>query len=212
MRASAHLLLLALSTPVAASAQTIYKCTEADGTMVYAEQPCSTNPTKVETLELVGAQDNSTRDALAEQSEFVRLNDVRRQCELQIESIGKRYDPQHRRVANDIARLEAQIKALDYRLRGTTVDTDLRRQIPELEKERARLKDAQAAEVSSAREQCRNEVQAEEDRQAAARAVRAETAKAEAARAEAARIEAERAAAKAAADRAAEEKAESGDD
>jgi hypothetical protein len=207
MRALAHLLLLALSTPVAVVAQTIYKCTESGGTTVYSEHPCSTDAAKIETIETVVAETASTRDALAEQSEFVRLNDVRRQCDAQIESVANRYGAQLRRVANDIARLEAQIKAVDYRLRGTNVDTELRRQIPELEKERARLKDAQAAEVSSAREQCRNEVQAEEDRQSAARAVRAEAAKAEAARAEA-----QRAAEKAAADRAAEEQAKSDDE
>jgi colicin import membrane protein len=201
MRTLACLILLSLSAPTVMATQTVYKCVEADGTIVYSEQPCSTDPGKIETIVTTGADTAGSRDALAEQSEFVRMNDVRRRCDARINAINNDYAAQYRRIADEIARVEEQIRGVDYRVRGSTYDTDLRRRIPVLEQERAKLEAAESDELSVARERCQVEIDAEETRQAEARDERAEAKhaaeEAAAEKAAAEKAAAERAAAKA---------------
>ncbi len=202
MRKLAYLLLCPLAAPALLAAQTVYKCVDASGTIVYSEQPCSTDPEKIETLITTGADTAGSRDALAEQSEFVRMNDVRRRCDARINAIENDYAAQYRRIADQIARVEEQIRGVDYRVRGSTYDTDLRRRIPALEQERVKLEAAQSDESAVARERCQVEIEAEEKRQAEAGTQRAEAKRA------AEEAAAEKAAAeKAAAERAAADKA-----
>jgi hypothetical protein len=204
MRKLAYLLLCPLVGPAVLAAQTVYKCVDASGTIVYSQQPCSTDADKIETISTTSAETPGSRDALAEQSEYVRMNDVRRSCDARIASIENRHTAQYQRVAGEIARVEEQIRGVDYRIRGSTYETDLRRRIPGLEEQRAALNVSRASDLRDARDQCQFEVDAEENRQASARAERA------AAKATAEKAAAEKAAAeKAAADRAAKEKAKS---
>jgi hypothetical protein len=192
MRKLAYLLLCPLVGPAVLVAQTVYKCVDASGTIVYSQQPCSTDADKIETINTTSAETPGSRDALAEQSEFVRMNGVRRRCDARINGINNDYAAQYRRIADEIARLEEQIRGVDYRVRGSTYDTDLRRRVPVLEQERAKLEAAESDELSVARERCQVEIEAEEKRQAEARDQRAE---------------AKRAAEEAAAEKAAAEKA-----
>jgi hypothetical protein len=134
------------------------------------------------------------------------MNDVRRQCDLRIQEIERRHAAEYRRISGEIASLETRIRSVDYRLAGTPAVTDLRGQIPPLQREREALRSAESQQRATAQEQCRSDLAAEEERQATARAARAE-----AARIETERIEAQRAADKAAAERAAAEKAKAED-
>ncbi len=202
IRASLVWLLLSPLTSTTSAAQAIYKCVDPNGTIVYSQESCGSDATKIETVDTSKSAKPGDGDALAEQSEFVRMNDVRRQCDLRIQAIERRHAAEYRRISGEIASLEARIKGVDYRLTGTPAVTDLRQQIPPLQRERDALKLAESQQRAAAQEQCRNELAAEEERQSTARAARAETA-----RIEAERIEAQRAADKAAAELAAKEKA-----
>ncbi len=202
VRALRTCLLLSLLASTTSAAQSIYKCVDPSGTIVYSQERCGTDATKIETAVTAESVRPGDGDALAEQSEFVRMNDVRRQCDLRLQAIERRHAGEHRRISAEIASLEERIRKIDYRLAGTSVETNLRQQIPVLQREREALKAKESEQLETARELCRTDLAAEEQRQSAARAARAE-----AARAEAARIEAQRAAEKAAADRAAAEKA-----
>jgi chromosome segregation ATPase len=202
MRALIVCLLLSPLTSTTSAAESIYKCVDPNGTIVYSQERCGSDAEKIETVGAPESVKPGDGDALAEQSEFVRMNNVRRQCDTRLQSIERRNAAELRRISSEIASIETRIRNIDPRLVGSTIVTDLRAQLAPLQDQRQALQLADSRQRETAQEQCRNDMNAEEQRQASARATRAE-----AARVEAARVEAQRAAEKAAADRAAEEKA-----
>jgi len=173
MRTLNCLLLLLLLAPDTTTAQTVYKCTDPDGTIVFSGQPCSTDPAKVETIELPVPKSAGTRDLLAEQGEYVQTNNLRRQCDARNNAISARHAAQRSRIDGEIAAVQERIRTLDYRIRGSTHETELRSRIPALEAERDTLRGIEAKELSAARAQCQLETEAEEKRQFEAQAARA---------------------------------------
>lgn len=186
-----QILVLVLAMPATLAAQTVFKCTEANGTTVYSDKACSADPTKVQTVDTTESLKTGSGGSIAEQAEFATMNGIRRNCDARARSATERYAEQYRRIAKEIASLERSSATMDYRLAGTSRQTDLRTQITALGAEREQLKLAEAQELPTLQSQCAKEVEAEETRQAAAREERAATA---------------RAAAQAAADEAAEKK------
>ena len=193
MRVIASLLLLLLVlAPTAVTGQSVYKCVDERGTTVFSERPCADDPAKVETVDTSRSLKTGTGGAVAEQSEFAQMNQIRRRCEERLESVEDRYRRDYARIAREIASLETRSGTANNNLAGATLESGLRSQIAGLTAERGTLKAAEAEELASEREQCRLDEQAEEKRQLAAQD---------------ARLEAQRAADKATADKAAAEKA-----
>ena len=75
-------------------------------------------------------------------------------------------------IARQIAALEASIERTNNNLAGATAESGLRQQIGSLSVERGSLAAAEASEMQSARQQCRDEEKAEEERQAEAQRAR----------------------------------------
>lgn len=184
------ILMLALAMPTGLTAQTVYKCTNANGTIEFAERPCSDDPAKVETVDTSRSLLTGSGGSLAEQAEFARMNDIRRTCDTRAAALADRYRQQYNRISRDVADLEKRIAGIDYRLRGGQ-QPELRKQITALASERNELESAETVERSTLQLQCEREVQAEAALQSAAQEERARL---------------QREADKAAADKAAEEK------
>lgn len=184
------ILLILLATPASLVAQTVYKCTEASGTIVYSQQPCSADPAKVEAIDTTPSQMTGSGGFIAEQGEFAQMNEVRRNCDARMQSIRDRYAGQTRRLSDEIDSLNKRSASNDYRLIGSTYQLELKSQIARLTDERSQLKAAEAKELSAEQERCQTAVKEEEERQLAAQTARAE---------------AKRIAEKAAADKAAED-------
>lgn len=190
-------LVLVLATPATLAAQTVYKCTEENGTVVYSEQPCAADPAKVETIDTSESLRTGSGGYIDEQSEFARMNQVRRNCETRMEAIGRRYAGQYRRLSDQIEGLEERIANVDRRLAGSAQQGSLQTQLASAVERRDRLGADEAGERAVAQQQCDEEIRAEEERQQ----------KAQAERAEAKRKAEEAAALKAAAEQAAADKA-----
>ena len=192
------ILILALTLPTTLAAQTVYKCTEANGTVVYSERPCATDPAQVETIDTSPSLLTGSGGSISEQGEFAQMNTVRRNCDSRVESIASRYADQYRRIAKELADVEQRATSTDYRMRGSTYQSTLRSQVESLERERDALQADESEELAAAEKRCRKEVKAEEKRQAKAQEARAQAQRAaEQAAAEKAAEEAKRAAAQA---------------
>lgn len=173
MHALPLVVLLALALPTALAAQTVYKCTDAGGTLVYSDRPCSTDPAKVETIDTSESMKTSSGGSIAEQGEYARTNQLRRTCDERVAAIRGRYASQYARIDRQIADVELRIRNIDYRLVRSTVETELRNQLPGLTTERERLKAAETRELATANERCRKELELDEKRRASAEATRA---------------------------------------
>lgn len=179
MHALPLVVLLALAWPTALAAQTVYKCTEAGGTLVYSDRPCSTDPGNVETIDTSESMKTSSGGSIAEQGEYARTNQLRRTCDERAAAIRGRYAREYARIDRQIADLESRIRKIDPRLVGSTFATELRSQLPGLTTERDRLKAAEAQELATANERCRKELELDEKRRASAEATRANARRAE---------------------------------
>jgi hypothetical protein len=194
MRAVAFLLLLTfVLAPTAVMGQSVYKCIDDRGTTVYSQRPCADDPANVEKVDTSRSLKTGTGGAVAEQSEFAQMNQLRRLCDDRLRSVQERYSRDYGRIAREISSLEARIDNANNNLAGATWESGLRSQIAGLMAERGTLKAAEAQELLSVREQCRLDEKEEEKRQSEAQEARAE---------------AQRAADEAAADKAAADKAE----
>lgn len=191
------LLLLLVLAPTVVTGQSVYKCVDDRGTTVFSQRPCADDPAKVETVDTSRALKTGTGGAVAEQSEFAQMNQLRRRCDDRLRSVEDRYRRDYSRIAREIASLEARGETANNNLAGATLESGLRSQIAGLAAERGTLKAAEADELSSVREQCRLDEQAEEKRQTEAQE---------------ARTEAQQAADKAAEDKAAADKAKADKD
>lgn len=178
------------------AAQSVYKCVDARGTTVFSQRPCADDPAKVETVDTSRALKTGSGGAVAEQSEFAQMNQLRRRCDDRLRAVQDRYGRDYGRIEREISSLEARSDRASNNLAGATWESGMRSQIAGLMTERGALRTAEAQELSSVREQCRIDEQEEEKRQQDAQEARA-----------AAKQESEKAAAdKAAADKAKAEK------
>jgi hypothetical protein len=154
--------------------QSVYKCVDDRGTTVFSQRPCAEDPAKVETVDTSRALKTGTGGAVAEQSEFAQMNQLRRRCDDRVTAVANRYGGEYGRISREIASLEARSARTYNNLAGATLESGLRSQIAGLTAERGTLKAAEAQELSSVREQCRVDEQAEEDRQREAQDARTE--------------------------------------
>lgn len=159
------LLSVLLLSPALACAQTVYKCTDARGTVVFSQRPCAEDPEKVQTVDTSRAMRTGSGGSVAEEGEFAQLNEVRRRCQGRSGAIADRYALEYARIGREIESLEAQIQ----RSNSSTWESGLRQQISGLIGERATLKTAEVNEQADNRERCREEEKTEIERQAAAR-------------------------------------------
>lgn len=167
------ILMLALALPCALPAQTVYKCTNANGVVEFADKPCADDPAKVETVDTSRAQLTGSGGSLAEQAEFTRMNEIKRNCDTRAAAMADRYRQQYTRISRSIADLEKRIAGTPYRLRGSAQQGEWRTEITALAKEREELRRSEPLERSTLESQCEQEVLAEETAQAAAREERA---------------------------------------
>lgn len=167
------ILMLALAMPCSLPAQTVYKCTNANGVVEFADKPCADDPAKVETVDTSRSQLTGSGGSLAEQAEFTRMNEIRRTCDSRVAAMADRYRQQYTRISRAIADLEKRISATPYRLRGATQQKEWQTQITALTSERDNLRSSESLERSTLQQQCRLEVEAEEAVQLAAREERA---------------------------------------
>lgn len=163
------LLSVLLLSPALACAQTVYKCTDASGTVVFSQRPCAEDPDKVQTVDTSRAMRTGSGGSVAEEGEFAQLNEVRRRCQGRSGAISDYYAAQYKRIAREIETLEDQIRRASGNLAGATWESGLRQQISGLIGERATLKTAEVNEQADNRERCREEEKTEIERQAAAR-------------------------------------------
>ncbi len=172
MRALFVLLLCAAG----ANAQTVYKCVDARGTTEFSRTPCADDPAKMEAVDTSGSKRTGTGGSVSELNEYAQMNELRRRCDARIQGIASAYSGQHGRVNAQIADLERQIARAKNNLAGATWESGMRQQIAGLVTERGSLRAAEASETTVAREQCRQDIQAEEQRQAEAGAARRQVA------------------------------------
>lgn len=147
-----------LSAP--ACAQTVYKCKDDSGVVVFSQRPCAADPAKVETVDTSSALKTGTGGSVAEQSEFAEANEVRRRCENRLNAIAGRYAANRDRISRQISALEWQAGRARNNLAGATYNSGIRQQIAGLATERGALASAEAAEMEAARGRCDAEQQA----------------------------------------------------
>lgn len=162
---------IAIALTLAANAvfaSQVYKCKDVNGTVVFSQRPCADDPAQVETVDTSRSLKTGTGGSVEEQSEFAAMNEIRRKCAARLDGISGRYAAQRASIARQIAALEASIERTNNNLAGATAESGLRQQIGSLSVERGSLAAAEASEMQSARQQCRDEEKAEEERQAEA--------------------------------------------
>lgn len=152
-----------------AMAQTVYKCKDESGTVVYSQRPCASDPAQVQTVDTSGALKTGSGGSVAEQSEFAEANEVERRCEGRLNAVAGRYAASRNRIGAQILSLERQAARANNNLAGATYDSGIRQQIAGLVTERGALASAEAAEMQSARERCDMERDELEKKQDAAR-------------------------------------------
>lgn len=172
MRVLSYFALLALATPTALVAQTVYKCTEADGSVVYSQRPCAADPAKVETIDTSAALKTGSGGSVDEQSNFARMNQIRRTCDERIKAVGQRYVTVYGQISQDEAALAARQSANDLRVNDVAYHAEIRKRLADLSAERAKFRAEEAKELETAQELCRTEVEAEEKRVSDAEAAR----------------------------------------
>lgn len=159
---SIFLLVLLLATSV--NAQSVYKCTDANGTTIFSQRPCSADPAKVQSVDVSRSLKSGTGGAVAEQGEFSAMNEARRRCAVRESDIGARYRAQNARLSRQIAGLEYRMSFASNNLAGATMESGIRQQITGLITARSALVGAEAQELQAAREQCDSQIASEEKR------------------------------------------------
>ncbi|MBK8068771.1 MAG: DUF4124 domain-containing protein [Rhodanobacteraceae bacterium] len=151
---------IAIALTLAANAvfaSQVYKCKDVNGTVVFSQRPCADDPAQVETVDTSRSLKTGTGGSVEEQSEFAAMNEIRRKCAARLDGISGRYAAQRASIARQIAALEASIERTNNNLAGATAESGLRQQIGSLSVERGSLAAAEASEMQSARQQCRDE-------------------------------------------------------
>jgi vacuolar-type H+-ATPase subunit I/STV1 len=155
-----------------ALAQTVYKCTDDYGTVVFSQRPCADDPDKVTTVDTSRSLRTGSGGSVAEEGEFAQMNEVRRRCENRSNAIAEHYRAEYERVSREITALEERIQRSNSSQAGANAESGLRQQIGGLITERGTVKSAEVEEVAANRQRCRDEEAAEVKRQADARAAR----------------------------------------
>jgi len=166
------LFLMVLLCCASASAQTVYKCTDERGTVVFSQRPCAQDPNSVQTVDVSRSMKTGSGGSVAEQGEFAKMNEVRRRCEARTKAVTQRYAESFDRLAAEITVLEARMSAASDTAADATREAAVRQQISGLVAERGTLKSAEVQEQADNRKQCRDEERDEADRQATLRSAR----------------------------------------
>ncbi len=126
---------IAIALTLAANAvfaSQVYKCKDANGTVVFSQRPCADDPARVETVDTSRSLKTGTGGSVEEQSEFAAMNEIRRKCAARLDGISGRYAAQRASIARQIAALEASIERTNNNLAGATAESGLRQQIGSL--------------------------------------------------------------------------------
>ena len=166
------LFLMVLLFGAQAHAQTVFKCTDERGTVVFSQRPCAKDPSSVETVDVSRSMKTGSGGSVADEGDFAKMNDVRRRCESRTNAITQRYADSYERIAAEITNLEARLLADSDSAADATREAGVRQQISGLVAERGTLKSAEVQEQADNRKQCREEERDEEARQAQSRSAR----------------------------------------
>lgn len=170
MRIEALVVALALM-PCTAMAQTVYKCEGADGVTVYAQQPCSTDASKVEERHVrgIGKADPAAvarQQATDDRSAMLRSEEdcVRQRSTPIYAASGARLRDYGRRIRG----LEQKIATRANNIAGATWEAGMREEVAALHGSISTERASADGLVSDARLACQQErIRAEEAKEAA---------------------------------------------
>lgn len=169
------LVLLAMLAPGAAMAQTVYKCKAADGSTVYAQQPCGKD---AEAREVKGqgvpsdVGDTSAREAMARNT--ATRNSAMTEDSCVASATQRAWRPANANIRTHeqrIAALNADIRRANNNLAGATWQAGLRQEIAGLQQAIATERATAQSLESTGRQQCAD-ARKQRDEQIAERAER----------------------------------------
>lgn len=151
------MLVAAMGVCASVGAQTIYKCTAADGTTMYSQMPCGKHEKKIE-LKPDRKPDAFARSQIRALNQYRQENDMdRREASCIQELSSAQINNSDRRISDlqgELRRLNVRIRYANNNLAGATYESGLRTQMGATQSSIATERASESAALSNAHRVC----------------------------------------------------------